>query len=58
MWLLDQSLVVVAINDIFIFKFLLVIVPTTISLSAMGYVLVQELGHKEDDLNTANDGEP
>ena len=43
---------------ILIFNLVLVVVLNTISLFAVGDTLVQELGHKEDDLDTANDGEP
>ena len=58
MWFSDQCLVIVVLLDIFIFNLVLVIVPNTISLSAMCDTLVQELGHKEDDFDAANDGEP
>ena len=60
MWFSDQCLIFFVFIVIFIFNLVLVVVtgPTTISLFAIGDTLVQELGHKEDDLDTANDGEP
>ena len=58
MWFSDRCDVIVFIIDIFIVNLVLVILPTTISLFAMGDSLVQELGQKEDNLNATNDGEP
>ena len=58
----DQCLVVVVFTDIIIFNLALVLVivprPTIISLFAIDDALVEELCHKEDDLDTADDGEP
>ena len=51
----DQCFVVVVIVDIFIINLVLVKILVPISLFATDDTLVEELAHKEDDLDSAYD---